>query len=295
MLMASDKHREVAMIDERADLSPFELVQLADSVVITPMLAGKLRAYYEAGGRLLLSYRSGFDAAGRWALDFLPLSFGGEWGKPVEKHPTYWRTRQKDMQDAIGYADRVCYLPGIEVMAGAGTRVLVERVLPYFQRTDASFSSHMQAPPMAVADPSPAVVTGERFVYFADPIFREYRETGNLLMRDSWHDAMNLLIGRPPFGDGLPTTVQSFPRRREDDLVLTLLHYVPTRKALEVDLIEERSSFAGERLRLPAQAREARLFGGPALTRAEDGAFVLPMEKGRLLIEVPGFYTARPS
>ena len=73
------------------------------------------------------------------------------------------------------------------------------------------------------------------------------------------------------------------------------MHYVPTRKALEVDLIEERSSFAGERLRLPVQAREARLFGGPALTRAEDGTFLLPMEKGRLLIEVPGFYTARPS
>ena len=295
MLMASDKHREVAMIDERADLDSFDLVQLADSVVITPMLAGKLRTYYEAGGRLLLSCRAGFDAVGRWALDFLPLSFGGEWGKPVEKYPTYWRTREEDMQDAVGHADRVCYLPGVEVMAGAGTRVLVERVLPYFQRTDASFSSHMQAPPMADADPSPAVVTGERFVYFADPIFREYRETGNLLMRDSWHDAMNLLIGPPPIGDGLPTTIQSFPRRRGDDLILTLLHYVPTRKALEVDLIEERSSFAGERLRLPAQAREARLFDGPALARAEDGTFLLPMEKGRLLIEVPGFYTARPS
>ena len=73
MLMAADQHRDVAMIDERADLSAFELIQLPDTVIITPLLGEKLRAYYEDGGRLLLSYRSGFDAAGDWALDFLPL------------------------------------------------------------------------------------------------------------------------------------------------------------------------------------------------------------------------------
>ena len=289
MLMAGDMHRDVAMIDERADLGAFELVQLADSVVVTPALAAKLRSYYEAGGSLLLSHRSGFDADGRWALDFLPLSFEGKWGKPVEKFPTYWRTRS-EMHDAIGDADRVCYLQGIDVLAGAGTRVLVERVLPYFQRTDATFTSHVHAPPLAMADPSPAVVAGEQFVYFADPIFREYRETGNLMMRDSWHEAMNRLIGPPPYGDGLPKTIQSFPRRRGGDLILTLLHYIPTRKTLELDLIEERSSFAGERLRLPARAMEARIFGGSALERTEDGTFLLPMEKGRLLIEVPGYF-----
>ena len=292
MLMAADMHRDVVMIDERATLADFDLVQLPDSAVVTPILAVKLRAYYEAGGKLLLSYRAGFDAAGNWALDFLPLTFQGQWGKPVEKYPTYWRTRP-EFEDSVGDSDRVCYLPGVEVLAGAGTRVMVERVLPYFQRTDAAFSSHRQAPPMARPDRSPAVVEGERFVYFADPIFRDYRETGNLMMRDSWHQAMNRLIGKPLFGDCLPTTINVYPRRRGDDLILTLLHYVPTRKAVEVDIIEERSGYAGEKLRMPEQIGEARLFNGPALERAEDGTFLLPATKGRLLVEVPGYYQAK--
>ena len=288
MLMAADQHREVAMIDERADLAAFELIQLPDTVVITPLLIGKLRAYYENGGRLLISYRSGFDAAGEWALDFLPLNIR-EKGRDVARYPTYWRSGP-EMRAAVGSTDRVCYMAGVEVEVLAGARVLVERVMPYFQRTPEHFSSHYQVPPQPEPDSSPAVVEGERFVYFADPIFREFRQTGNLMMRDSWHLAMNTLLGKPPYGDGLPKTILSIPRRRGDDLILTLLHYIPTRKAQEIDLIEERSSFAGERLRLPERATSTRLFNGPALERANDGAFLLPAAKGRLLVEVPGFF-----
>ncbi len=290
MLMAADQHREVAMIDERADLSAFELVQLPDTVVVTPLLRAKLRDYYLRGGRLLLSYRSGFDAAGDWALDFLPLSIRDH-GADVRRFPTYWRTSaDSELYPAVGDTDRVCYMAGVEVEAGVGARVLVERVLPYFQRTPERFSSHSQVPAQAVSDPSPAIVRGERFVYFADPIFREFRQAGNLMMRDAWHLAMNALIDAPPYGDGLPKTILSVPRRRGDDLILTLLHYIPTRKAREIDLIEERSGFAGEQLRLPARVTSARLFNGPALERAADGTFLLPVAKGRLLVEVPEFY-----
>ncbi len=291
MLMAADLHRDVAMVDERSDLFRYDLVQLPDSVVITPQLGERLRAYYAAGGKLLLSCRSGFDAAGRWALDFLPLEFAEEGARPVPKYPTYWRAGE-EYADLIGHADRVCYLPGVLVTAGEGTRVLVERVLPYFQRTDVTYSSHRQAPPMAEPDPSPAVVSGERFVYFADPIFREFRETGNLLMRDGWHAAMNQLENHVCFGEGLPTTVHVFPRRRGDDLTLTLLHYIPTRKAADQDMIEERSSFAGERLKFhcPQKVKTVRLSGGGKLERIEAGCYALPMAKGRLLVEVPGYF-----
>jgi hypothetical protein len=287
MLMAHDMHRDVAMLDEQSDLTPFPLIQLPDSTVITPRLADKLRAYYESGGKLLLSYRAGFDEQGRWALGFLPLSFPPD----IEstRFPTYWRATLEAIP-SMGQADRVCYMPGLHVGMGAGVRTVVERVLPYFQRTDAVFCSHFQAPPMPEPDVHPAIVAGERFVYFADPVFREFRQTGNILMRDMWHHAMNALIGLPTCGAGLPVTIMVVPRRRGDDLIVTLLHYIPVRKSLEIDLIEEPSSFAGERLKLPAQAKEARLFGGEPLSRTADGSFLLPAIKGRLLIESPGFF-----
>ena len=61
---------------------------------------------------------------------------------------------------------------------------------------------------------------------------------------------------------------------------------------MDIDMIEERSSFAGEVLRLPPAAREVRVFGtGELLQRNADGAFDLPVRaRGRLLLEVPGFF-----
>jgi hypothetical protein len=83
------------------------------------------------------------------------------------------------------------------------------------------------------------------------------------------------------------------PRRRGRDLLLTLLHYVPLRKALDIDVIEERMSFAGESLDLPANAKTVRVFGtGETLPVNSDGSFILPVTKGRLLLEVPEFFKA---
>ena len=284
--MCDEAHYDSAMLDEASDLKGFDALILPDSTVITPALQKSLAAYYKKGGRLVLSHRAGFDAEGNWALDFLPLSFHGA----VEKFPTYWRAK-KDFDASMSGSDRVFYSQGLNVKGGKGTRVLVDRVLPYFRRTDLKFSSHFQTPPLAKADAFPAVIAGERFVYFADPIFSEYRQTGNIAARDAWKRAVESLIGAAPFGAGLPTTLLLTPRKRARDLILTLLHYIPIRKSHDIDMIEERSSFAGELLRLPAAAREVRVFGsGETLPRTEDGAFILPVVKGRLLLEVPGFY-----
>ena len=102
---------------------------------------------------------------------------------------------------------------------------------------------------------------------------------------------MERLTGLPLFGAGLPTTVLSVPRQRGTDLLLTLLHYVPVRKALDIDVIEERMSFGGLTLRLPERVKEARVFGTETvLTQQNEAGFVLPAASGRLLIEIPGFF-----
>ena len=155
------------------------------------------------------------------------------------------------------------------------------------------FPPHFQTPPVADPDRHPAVVAGDRFVYFADPIFREYRQAGNIAARDGWKRAMQRLIGAPPFGAGLPTTVLSVPRRRGADLILTLLHYIPLRKALDIDVIEERMNFASQTLHLPPAARQVRVFGdGELLSVAPSGGYQLPVSPGRLLLEVPDFFPA---
>jgi hypothetical protein len=288
ILMLEETHYDVTLLDRDSDLRPFELLILPDETVVDVPLARKLRSFHARGGRLLLSHRAGRDAAGEFVLDFLPLRFAGE----VERYPTFWRAR-KSFCPELSASDRVVYRRGSNLVPTPGLETWVDRVLPYFQRTDLTFCSHFHAPPVKNPDRHPAVVAGEGFVYFADPIFREYREVGNVVLRDVWRRAVEHLIGPPPFGAGLPTTMLLYPRRRGRDLLLTLLHYVPLRKSLEVDVLEERMSFAGETLRLPPAAGVVRVYGADiALPRAADGGFALPTHKGRLLLEIPGFFSA---
>ncbi|MCX8090193.1 MAG: alpha-L-fucosidase [Verrucomicrobiae bacterium] len=285
ILMCEEAHYECQVLDAENRLDGLELVILGDGCTLTPDFVAKLRAYYQAGGKLLISHRGGCDASGRWALDFLPIRIERE----LDLFPAYWRAR-RSFSAELARTDRVFYEQGL-VISAPGCEVLVERVLPYFKRDDVRYCSHLQTPPRPEASGQPVVVAGERFVYFADPIFREYRQAGNIAARDAWRLAMQRLIGPPPFGHGLPGTVQVYPRRRGNDLILTLLHYVPVRKALNVDMIEERGAFAGERLRLPPAATQVRVFGAAVtLARDAEGAFILPPAKGRLLLEVPGFF-----
>jgi len=283
--MCEEAHYECSLLEAESSFDELELVILGDSTTLTPDFVAKLRAFYQRGGKLLIAHKGGCDAEGRWALDFLPIKLEDE----VEMFPAYWRTAASFSPD-LARTDRVFYQQGL-VVSAPGCEVLVERVLPYFKRDDVRYCSHLQTPPRPESSGQPVVVAGERFVYFADPIFRKYRQAGNIAARDAWRLAIKRLIGPAPFGDGLATTVQVYPRRRGEDLLLTLLHYVPVRKALNIDMIEERGSFAGEVLRLPAGVREVRIFGTQEkLPPAPEGGFVLPTARGRLLLEVSGFF-----
>ena len=102
-----------------------------------------------------------------------------------------------------------------------------------------------------------------------------------------------MLVGPASFGAGLPTTVLVVPLKRGRDLLLTLLHYVPVRKSLEIDMIEERMEFAGMTLKLNSPAREVKVFGtGDKLLSTRNG-FLLPPASGRLLLEVPNYFLSR--
>lgn len=286
ILLCEEAHYDCVVLDGRDSLDEFSLLILPDSTVVDTTLAAKLEAFLKTGGRLLISYRSGLSPEGEWALESLPLSFDGD----VEKYPTYWRAR-RSFAPEICQGDRVVYARGTNVRKVKGLRVLIDRVLPYFKRSDLKFSSHAQTPPVEKPSKYPALVAGEGFYYFADPIFREYRQTGNQAVRSAWGQVIRDVLGPPAFGAGLPSTVTIYPMRRGDDLLLTLLHYVPVRKALDIDIIDERGSFAGERLRFEQPVDSVIDFetGGTLAAVAED-VFELPARKGRLLLSVPDYF-----
>jgi hypothetical protein len=285
--MCEEAHYESQLLDSESELTGLDLVILSDGCTLTQAVVAKLKAFYSAGGKLLVSHKGGCDVSGRWALDFLPIQLQGD----VELFPTFWRATEGFWPE-MGRSDRVFYQQGLVVTA-PGCEVWVDRVLPYFKRDDVRYCSHLQSPPVSNVSGQPAVVAGDRFVYFADPIFREYRQAGNIAARDVWKRAMERLIGPAPVGAGLASTILVSPRRRGDDLIVTLLHYVPVRKALNIDMIEERMSFAGEILRVTGATTAVAWPEKSPLEKVGEGAFALPAGRGRLLIELPGYFQGR--
>lgn len=290
VLMLEEAHYNPAMVDDASDLSAYAALILPDTTIITDALEAKLKAYYASGGQLILSCRSGFDKNGRWRLGFLPLTLEG----PSEWHPTYWRARARFWPDLVA-GDRVFYEAGMNVRPGEGVEVLVDRVLPYFVRTDEHFMSHFQAPPVKEPTSYPAVVKGERFVYFADPVFACYRYYGSTFYRNVVERVLHQTVGEPSVGAGLPRGVLCLPRRRQQDLIVTLLHYVPVRKAIEGDVLEEASSFSGQRLYIRGLTPQVKVreFQGKSLPGSAQEGFLLPNKSGRLLLEVAEYFSVK--
>ncbi len=285
LMLCQEAHRDCAIVTDATDLSPFRLVILPDELRLTPALRARLEAFHAAGGAILASHRAGLPGVpgAEESCAFIPA----RWRRPAAEFPHYWRARPA-FDPAWDGVDRVIYLRGAEVEPSAGAETLVDRVRPYFQRTDLHWCSHFQSPPRPEVSGLAAVLAGERCVYFADPIFREYRRHGSQAIRDIWRRAVARLIGEPELG-GLPSTVRAYPRFAADgELRLTLLHYVAKRKG-RIDLIEERMGFAGETLRLANTGASTRVRvdgDDKALERDADGAFRLPSAKGRLLLRI---------
>ncbi len=288
LLLCQEAHYDCAIVCDLSDLSQYDLVILPDEVRLTPELAQKITEFHAAGGCVLSSFRAGLPGLPEpgGVLDFLPV----EWAGRAARFPNYWRPRDR-FSYASGDDDRVVYLRGADVRVKPGGEVWLDRVLPYFQRTDLTFSSHFQAPPEHGVSGKPALVAGERCAYFADPIFRETRRSASLAVRDAWREVVRRLIGPAPFGDGLKSTVRIYPMRRGTDLLLTPLHYIPKQKAPGLDVIDERMGFGGQVLRVAGNVREVRQFpGGGSLPKREGGWELPPLPEGRLLLEVPAYF-----
>lgn len=287
VLLCDELHYDSAVYNDSADFSDQELIILPDSTVITAALKQKLETYYASGGKLIISAGAGCDEHGDWALDFLPIQPGAK----EALFPNYWRAR-KDFAPELADSDRVIYSQGVKVSVPPACEVLVDRVLPYFKRSDLKLCSHFQTPPIAEVDAHPAVIAGDRFVYFADSVFSEYRQVGSLWIRQIMARVFQRLIGASTFGEGLPVTVLCIPRRKGNDLLLSLLHYIPLRKALDIDVVDERMSLTGYELRLPDSVKELEVFGnaGTKLTRNSESTFTLPKSEGRLLLRAANYF-----
>ncbi len=280
VLMMEELKLDVAVLDDRSDPSPYRFVILPDSTRVTPELATRLKRYHEAGGIIIGSFAAGCDAAGQWQLDFLPLTPKGK----AEIFPSYWRP-EGDFAASLGQDGRVIYQQGMILEAGETAQVPLHRMPSYFNRSDLRFCSHFQTPPDPSVAPDPALVVGKGFAFFADPIFSEYRQAGNVFLRDVLAEQLSNMGIDLSLAKGLDPHVQVYQRRQGEALNLTLLNYMPSRKSMAIDVIERGLSFAGQTLQMEASSVQVWP-DGPALSKGEHGWELPGTASGRLLLQV---------
>lgn len=283
--LCQQNHYDCAIVNAGDDLSGYRVVVIGEGTILSDSARQRIADYHAAGGAIVIAGDAAFIDGKGWG-PFAGLHTEGE----CAFAPAYWQAgKETELCHDLGAGARVFYHRGLRVFGGES--IWADRVFPYFQRSDLRFCSHFQAPPRSKASGEAAVICGERFVLFADPLFTEYRMSANRSALLGFRAAMRHLCGMPAFGFGLKTTARNYPLRHGDDLRLTLLHYVMERAAPDADVISERQSFAGQLLSFPRSVAEVRVWQGNNLAQAPDGrSFQLPDAEGRLLLEVPGFF-----
>lgn len=272
---------DCALIDDAHPFTKFELIVAPDSVLLDRVLKFRMDEYHEAGGMLILSGRSGQNHYGEQQLMLLPgIQNGLE-----EVRPTYWRTRPG--VDVLPDLDAVIYEAGVRMAPHDDAEVWIDRVYPADYE---SFFSHAQSPPSRETSGWPACIRKDNVIWFADPIFREWARHANPVVKPILAHAVETLIGPPTVTCDLGPSVRLYPRKKQDTLLLTLLHYPRRRIGEAREVIDTAGRFGGGLLTFERPVPEVRLFGESALDQKSPTEAILPDRTGRLLLEVPGFF-----
>ncbi len=223
-------------LDAGSDLSPYAVVILPDAVPVDAPLAEKLRSFLQAGGKLLISDRSGLDES---TGDFvLAPEMGLHYAGQAEFAPDYL-VLEPDLSDGIEPMAQVCELPGVRITIEPEVAVLARSGVPYFNRTWDHFCSHLYTP-LDQATVAPVITRHGSVIYIARPLFREYAESARLIHKQVVGNCLKRLLPQPRVGPhNLPSTAIVTVRRQNNDLLVHLLHYVHQRRGKTLDIIED--------------------------------------------------------
>uniref|UniRef100_Q027I9 Beta-galactosidase trimerisation domain-containing protein n=1 Tax=Solibacter usitatus (strain Ellin6076) TaxID=234267 RepID=Q027I9_SOLUE len=259
--MLVELHQQFDILDLESRFEDYRLLILPDDIHPVPGLVAALRRYLAGGGALIASHRSLFDPGTRdFALPELGVKFLGE----SRYRDEYFYPAPGAFPDLPDYA-YFLYQRGLSIAALPGAEVLATYGHPYFDRSPEHYSSHVQTP---VDRPTtePLVVALGRTAYIANPLFRSYAADGYGVYKQMVGALIRRLLPSPVLRTAnLPSTAQVTVMEQDGPAgkrrVVHLLYYPLTRRAPNLDVIEEPGLLQNVHLQLrtPAPPRAARL------------------------------------
>jgi hypothetical protein len=282
------------------------VIVLPDAVPVSPELAARIERYLAAGGSMIASFESGMNAQ---KTDFTLTALG----VALRADPTrdmdgqLVRGRVFPSGDYIDYilpggaigkglpaTEHAMYIRGAEVDALPGSDVLAPMVRPYFDRTYKHFCSHRQTPSSGEAG-LPAIVRNGRSIYFAHPIFTQYNQNAPRWCKTLFQNALAMLLPDPLVRHNGPSTltVALNEQQAHKRLVLHALHYIPERRGVDFDIIEDVIPLYNVAFTVQVGRRKATSVAcvpaGAALPFEQKGntvTFTLPALHGHQMVEI---------
>ena len=298
-LMLEESALQFDVVDAQSDWSPYKVLILPDEIPVDDALAEKLSAYSAAGGAMIASFASGMNAArSGFTLQELGVSLT-EGDAPEARGVSYpngdyceYLRPGKLIGDGLVDTQYVMYTKGMPVEPEAGTHILADGYTSYFNRTYKHFCSHRQTPSSGEKS-TPAVVQNGHTVYFAHPVFTQYRENAPLWCKKLFLNALSRVLPDPLIKhDSFSTLRLSVSEQvHENRYVLHLLHYIPERRGKKFDTVEDVIPVykIGLTLNLPKKVTDVRLVPEGEALRFEQGdalTFVLPRLEGHQMVEL---------
>ena len=235
-MMLQEAAHQFDIIDDGGDLQDYKLIILPDTVPCDEPLAERIEAYLARGGAVIASHEAGLDPEnGDFALKSLGVKLTG----PAPFSPDFIRPRQA-FAGSLPATEMVMYLRGTQVEPAHGAEVLADVLVPYFNRDYRHFCSHKHTPSAGTVG-YPGVVANGKAIYFAHPIFTQYHDNAPLWCKRLLLNAVQRLLPNPLVRLDAPSTALATinSQEAENRWVLHLLHYIPQRRGIQFDVIED--------------------------------------------------------
>ena len=303
--MLQEGGHQFDVVDSQTSWDGYRVLILPDGVPLDGYLASKVNDYLAGGGKVIASFESGLKPdLSDFALPAWGVSKTGE--GPLDANGETARGRHFGSGDYVDYlraegmlaaglrnTEYVMYMRGLEIEAAEDSEVLARVVPTYFDRTWQHFCSHRQTP--SSGEPAgPAATRMGDVIYFAHPIFRQYHRNAPRWCKQLLLNALDMLLPDPLLRHSGPTGMLTALNEQPEQnrMVLHLLHYVPERRGLDFDVIEDVLPVydISVSLKLPGPVTGVRCVPDrEALDFIEDRGrlkFSVPEVKGHQIVEI---------
>jgi hypothetical protein len=223
------------IVSYNSDWKGYKILILPDDILINKDSADKISAHFEQGGKILASGWAGLNPE---RDSFIMDDWGVEFLCEETFDPAYFSAGDiisENMPDM----PMVLYEKGIRVKARPGADILGNIVSPYYNESWDGEHYYRYTPPDRKTE-FPAVTYNGKTAFITHPVFRIYNNCAPVVMRQLVKNLMDIMLPEPVLiVKGMPSFGRAMVTRQEGRIMAHLFAYVPERRGMSVDMIEE--------------------------------------------------------